>query len=608
MPDQTKGIDTAIGRVGDVLYFLGVGLFPFSLGSVVGFYAADQGVRWLPDTIGWVLGGCLSALMLIIVGRWLRGRLYTMTEHGLKLSRRLTVAVALFAVGLSGWLVVFWLEKPAPLTELPRKDFEAAWAIDAQNYEDLNASAELLLVRLEISPMFQEGDRLLTADEEAELLVAWRSMYDLCFALDQIRVFYEDWYRFDPSRAERSYHLRSFLLLHLSELAIYEKSTRFATLVTQNADAEKLLNTPHPQLGLQEDSFSLFRQQLHSSDEAGRLLAAQRYRSFFGTAMDGENEARSYGAGNLWAAVEQHRSVINSVNPLERGETSVRGDLQLLKRAVRHTWYPTQKTVAEWFGDTRTRRIGWYLIGEEDVAEMDPALEPGDILLSRKNWYLSNIGLPGFWPHGLVYIGDSEKFQDYFDEPEVRAWLLEETGEDQRLDQYLSERWPQHWSRYVLGDDGHPHRVLEAISEGVVFNTLEHASGDYLAAMRPRLDKVAKAQAIVEGFEHLDKPYDFDFDFATDHALVCTELVWRMYRPAEGKEGLDFDIVEVAGRRTLPANVMVEQFARERCTDDQQLDFIWFYDAREREQDVVVADEEAFATSWERVKWDVAQE
>ena len=608
MAEQTKGIDKALGRVGDLLYFTGVGLFPFSLGSVLGFYAADQGVRWLPDTIGWVLGGCLSALMLIILGRWLRGRLYTMTEHGLKLSRRLTVAIALFAVGLTGWLVVFWLEKPSPLTELPREDFETAWALDVQRYQDLDRSAEALIVRLEASPMLNEGDRVLTADEEEELLAAWRAMYDITFALDQIRVFYEDWYRFDPSRAERSYHLRSFVLMHSAELSIYEKSTRFAAAVKQNADAEKLLNAPHPQLGLGENSFSLFRQQLHSSDEAARLMAAQRYRTFFGTALDGENEARSYGAGSLWQLVDSRRASIHEVGTLERGETTVRGDLQLLKRAVRRTWYPTQKTVAEFFGDTRTRRIGWYLIGEPQVAAMDPALEPGDILLSRKNWYLSNIGLPGFWPHGLVYVGDPEKFRDYFDTPEVRAWVLETYGVDQRFDQLLADRWPQQWSRYQLGDEGHPHRVMEAISEGVVFNTLEHASGDYLAAMRPRLDKVAKAQAIAEGFEHLEKPYDFDFDFATDHALVCTELVWRMYRPAEGKAGLDFDIVEVAGRRTLPANVLAQQFSEELGTEDQQLDFVWFYDAREQEQTVVEADEAAFAASWQRVKWDFAQE
>ena len=603
-----KRLDRTLGRVGEFLYWAGIGLFPFSLGVVGGFYLADQGARWLPTTIGWVLAGCMVALLLIILGRWLRGRLYTMTEHGLVLSRRLIVAVSLFIVALSGWLVVFTLEVPSPLTELTPEEFETAWAIDASRYQDAVVSADNLLDRLDASPMLNEGDRVLTPDEETELLNAWRTIYDLCFQLDHIRVFYEDWYRFDPSRAQRSYHLRSFVLLHLSSLAQYDISTRFVEMVKRNADAEKLLEAPHPQLGFEEASLSRFRQDLHSTDEVSRLLAAQRYRTFFGTALHGRTEAQKFGAGGLWDQVEVHRTSINAVAPIERGEVVLRSDLQMLERPLRRTWYPAQKGVAEWFGDTRTRRIGWYLIGEEQVPTLVDALEPGDILLSRKNWYLSNIGLPGFWPHGLVYLGDPAEFDAAFDTPEVRAYVLEISGEEQSLSQYLAAEHPEWWARYTLGEDGHSYRVIEAISEGVVFNTLEHAGGDYLGAMRPRLDQKAKAQAIVEGFQHLGKPYDFDFDFATDHALVCTELVWRMYRPAEGKQGIDFDIVEVAGRRTLPANVLAEQFSRELGTEAQQLDFVWFYDARESTQSVVVADEAAFAASASRVKWDTAQE
>jgi hypothetical protein len=56
-------------------------------------------------------------------------------------------------------------------------------------------------------------------------------MPPLRFATDQIRVFYEDWYRFDPSRAQRSFHLRSFLLTFAAELTLYEKGTKLAKLI-----------------------------------------------------------------------------------------------------------------------------------------------------------------------------------------------------------------------------------------------------------------------------------------------------------------------------------------------------------------------------------------
>ncbi len=604
--DATSG-QAAAGRLGNFLYYLGVLLFPMCLGAVGGFYLADMGVRWLPDTIGLILSGCIGALMLVISGRYLRGKLFTETENGRVMSRRFQLASVLVILAIGMRLSVWWMEAPSALTELPPEQFEAAWEMDRQRFIEFDQSMDGILERLDEHAMFAEGDRPLSPDEEALLLASYRGVYDYLFALDQVRMFYEDWYRFDPSRAERSYHLRSFLLLHLSELVLYEKSVRLFQIVDRNGDAEKFLNAPHPALGLPQDSLSRLRQDLHGSRDSARLLAAQRYRSFFGGALQGEVEARKFGAGDLWDLVDAHRQAINAVAPLERGSTTVRGDLQVLKRVVRRSWYPTQSAVAEWFGDTRTRRIGWYLIQPEQVQEMLPELQPGDVLLSRKNWYLSNVGLPGFWPHGLVYLGEPETFEAYYDEPEVRAWILAETGKDQALHELLADRYPEHYLSYRVGDGGHPFRVMEAISEGVVFNTLEHAAGDYLVALRPRLDKVAKAQAVLAAFEHLDKPYDYDFDFATDHALVCTELVWRMYRPAEGKVGLDLHLVEVAGRRTLPANELARQYAIEADTPEQQLDFVWFWDARERDQRAVRADEAAFRASFERVKWDVAQ-
>jgi hypothetical protein len=145
--------------------------------------------------------------------------------------------------------------------------------------------------------------------------------------------------------------------------------------------------------------------------------------------------------------------------------------------------------------------------------------------------------------------------------------------------------------------------VIEAISEGVVFNTLHKAAGDYIGAMRPRLDKVAKAQAIAEAFRYWGRPYDFDFDFATDHALVCTELVWRAYRPRDDKLGLDFALVSVAGRQTLPANEIVKEFARGAQKESRQLDFVYFLDANEKKRKAKIQSKESFARSSARSKW-----
>lgn len=229
----------------------------------------------------------------------------------------------------------------------------------------------------------------------------------------------------------------------------------------------------------------------------------------------------------------------------------------LLKRVKKDAYtpvYAAQSMLSEWIGDTRiVEKKPLISIGR--IKEIENRLRPGDILLERRNWYLSNAFLPGFWPHGALYVGrlaDLERLK-IADHPEIRARLLEYAR-------------PAH--------DGEPNTVVESVSEGVIFNSLTHSMhADYVAVLRPRVSEADAAQAIVKAFTHQGKPYDFEFDFFSTDKLVCTELVYRAY------DGLiRFDLVRVAGRDTLPAIEIVRKFARERNEDRPQLDFVLFLD------------------------------
>jgi hypothetical protein len=216
--------------------------------------------------------------------------------------------------------------------------------------------------------------------------------------------------------------------------------------------------------------------------------------------------------------------------------------------------YAAQSMLSTWIGDTTIvkRRP---LIEESTIERIESRLRPGDILLERRNWYLSNAFLPGFWPHGALYVGrlDDLRRLGITDQPAVR----------ERLAEYQKP-----------AVDGKPNTVIESISEGVVFNSLTHSMhADYVAVLRPRLSDKQVAEAIVRAFSHQGKPYDFEFDFFTSDKLVCTELVYRSY------EGLiHFDLVRVMGRDTLPAIEIVKKFGREQNTPAQQLDFVLFLD------------------------------
>jgi hypothetical protein len=139
-------------------------------------------------------------------------------------------------------------------------------------------------------------------------------------------------------------------------------------------------------------------------------------------------------------------------------------------------------------GDTKVKRRGVSLVSEEQIRKLTSRLEPGDILLARHEWYLSNIGLPGFWPHGILYIGTPEERRAYFG-ADAEALL-----QSQEPAAYAASAKPLH---------GETTRVIEAISEGVMFNSMEHAAdADSIVALRPRLSKREKAAAILRAFHY----------------------------------------------------------------------------------------------------------
>lgn len=272
-------------------------------------------------------------------------------------------------------------------------------------------------------------------------------------------------------------------------------------------------------------------------------------------------------------------------------------------------WLPIQAGVSEWMGDTKLFRPGRSLISEKQIEALGARLLPGDVLLERREWYLSNIGLPGYWPHAALYIGTPTERKRFFDDPEVRRWVVSQGQANGDFEELLTRKYPAVAAANLKPQEhGHLPRVIEAISEGVSLTTLEHSAAcDSLAVLRPRLSKPERALAILRAFHYHGRPYDFDFDFATDSELVCTELVFKTYEPAAGNQGLSLPLVEMLGRKLMPANQIIRQLDEQWDTPGRQFDFVAFLDGHER-KGAIERDVTALRSSWRRPKWHIVSQ
>lgn len=151
--------------------------------------------------------------------------------------------------------------------------------------------------------------------------------------------------------------------------------------------------------------------------------------------------------------------------------------------------------------------------------------------------------------------------------------------------------------------------MIESISEGVLIHPLEvSAEADYVAVMRPRLSKLDKLKALERAFDNYGKPYDFDFDFDTQDAIVCSELVYDAYLSTKDKKGIYFELNQITGRKITSPTDMAKKYADEYQQADRELDFVYFLNGSEEEKKAFVRGEKEFVESWKRSKYDWSQE
>lgn len=456
--------------------------------------------------------------------------------------------------------------EPSPLAHLTPDELDAQLAADlgrlrivSAGIDELSEKAGQTYARIDAARSAENRDYFLPSEED-EIRAQFMTYLAYRSALLRLVATYGNF----QSIARPDARARCFLVGYGAGANVMRASTLFVTTYGKQPHIRRKLNEADAACGIGGGEFDRIYDAVASDRNATTF---EEMAGYFRANRDNWRRDRVLADEQLAWVEGQIERAISDVHArgFDRSRARWERIVQRVGSDVYVPVYDVQSVISTLIGDTRIVKRPPF-ISSAQVKAMQSQLQPGDILLERRNWFMSNAFLPGFWPHAAIYIGTPQDLE--------RLNLIAATGSRGFTSPHPAIE--QHLADYLTrAHDGERHTVLESVSEGVIFNSLTESMGaDYVAVLRPRLSHAQKAQAIAKAFAHVGKPYDFEFDFFSSDKLVCTELVYRSY------EGLiDFDLVKIMGRDTLPALAICKKFSAERGRADRQLDFVLFLDA-----------------------------
>lgn len=351
-------------------------------------------------------------------------------------------------------------------------------------------------------------------------------------------------YRIDENLSDEE-RPAAFLTAFAAALVLIDAARFLRETVHDRPVLRQKLNEPAPQFCIPGGAYDLVQRSLLGARHAWHLYHAIRYfeeqEPQLRALADDDEMARVIAIiDRLRRRLDVSVAQFAQARLRTRAGQAVRG---LLLDTLGRAMYGLQKLGGTMISDRYVRRGHQPQLPAAVADELRTLLAPGDVLVVRKEFALTNYFLPGFWPHAALYLGD--------------AAALERLGV--REQEYVRPRWAK-----LLDEAGdEPRRVLESMKDGVQIRSLRSPfASDSLVLLRPRLSPGEVAQGLVRVMAHEGKMYDFDFDFRRSDRLVCTEVVYRAF---DGIGAMQLPLVRRAGRLTLSGSDLIDLSLHRRC-------------------------------------------
>ena len=369
-------------------------------------------------------------------------------------------------------------------------------------------------------------------------LVLRRSVWDI---INKYRDY--NTYSNDPTE-----NMKALLVGYTSALTLYKYS---GILITKNMGDDQVIDKLNEAYFRSDISRGSFREVYHSLTNLENLdeldIARELFTSIFYTQI--------YEPGtplNLLIMDPTYGPLITNLEPLHDTHVKLREEIlnhfvlitPELTNRLRHSSITkkvealTKKAGSRFealraviftrVGHIKTPGTSPLIFNDRDKKQILSLLEPGDIILTYSEGYMSNIFLPGIFKHGIIYTDEREN------------WSTEDWAKIQISDTQKS----------MINSN---HNIIEAIAEGVVsgsLNEILETKINRLAVFRPKLSSGEKLGALNTVHSYLGNQYDFTFDFNDAETQVCTEVIYRGFNDVGP---LHFNLKKRAGMLNLSA-------------------------------------------------------
>jgi len=253
----------------------------------------------------------------------------------------------------------------------------------------------------------------ITMDEKRAVMRLWGECARIIREYDKGVDIYRFFYRI-PYVSQPVLHFKAFYTGYICFVSRYAFGSELIHIVGNNPVWETMLNEGVPEQGIPPDFYNLLKYNIIHVNDVIRLAAGYGHLSFLARVMRNEDFF-----ANREEMLEYIKGCVVKSTKRIAGKSLTwfpKNGIDIFKRKTFDVWFPIQKKAARTMGHIRfTGREANY-ISAEQLKEFKRGLRPGDILVERRNWYMSNLGIPGFWPHAGRKILTANSIVQAFDE------------------------------------------------------------------------------------------------------------------------------------------------------------------------------------------------